>query len=203
MLPALLLLFLFGLPGFVLLGCERGRGGAPWPWPRGLAVMFAFGMALAGLAAIVLDALREYSLEADLAVAVAATTLIGAANRFRFAWPLSGASFVESAGFLVSSVLAASIFLGHPFEMLLGERDATVYTVSGIALAREGSLVLTDHTAERIGEAAMQRFYPAPAPRRAAEPRLFHLPFFRLPLMVKYPGFYYADAERREIISQG
>src|SRR5262249_59776134 len=106
-----------------------------------------------GLGAIVLGAVGGSWLPAELAVVATAATMIGAANRFRFAWPLSRASFVESAGFLVAGLLAVSIFLGHPFEMLLGERDATVYTVSGIALAREGSLVLTDHTAELIGEA--------------------------------------------------
>lgn len=198
MLPALLLLVLFALPGLVLLGCACGRGAVPWPWPRGVVAALAFGVALAGLAAIALGTFGVYSLAAEVATVSAVTVVIAAASGFRFAWPLARASLVESAGFVLVGVLAAVTFLGHPFEMLLGERDATVYTVSGIGLAREGSLVLTDHAAERIGVEAMHRFYPLPEGHREAQGRLV-----RLPLMVKYPGFYFVDSDRRRIVAQG
>lgn len=204
MLAVLLLAALFGLPGLVLLGCARGRGSAPWPWPRGVAVGLAFGVALAGGVAVALGAMRVYSLAAECMAMAAVTAALAAAGRFRLVWPLGRASLVESAGFVIVGALASLIFLGRPFEMLLGERDATVYTVSGIALAREGSLVLRDHTAELIGNEAMGRFYSGPVKaKRADKPKRTRLPRIHLPQLVKYPGFYYVDADRREIIAQG
>jgi hypothetical protein len=199
MLSALLLASLFGLPGLVLLGCARARGSVPWPWPRGVPVALAFGLALAGVAAIALGALGVYSLAAECVAVAAITAALVAAGGFRFAWPLGRAPLVESAGFVMVGAIASLVFLGHPFEMLLGERDATVYTVSGIGLAREGSLVLRDHTAERIGAEAMGRFYPpySKRPRKPKRKRMF------LPQVVKYPGFYYVDEGRSQIIAQG
>jgi hypothetical protein len=198
MLSALALVLLFGGPGIVLLGCARARGAAPWPWPRGVAVALAFGVALAALTATACGAFRVYSLAAECAAVAGSTLAIAAVSGFRFAWPLARASLAESGGFVVVA-LASIVMLGHPFEMLLGERDATVYTVSGIGLAREGSLVLRDHTADLIGADAMRRFYPVPTDARRAPDAGLR----RLPLMVKYPGFYYVDRDRREIVAQG
>ena len=198
MLSALVLVLLFGAPGLVLFGCARALGAVPWPWPRGVAVGVAVSVALAALTATALGAFRVYSLPAECAAVAGSTLVLAAASGFRFAWPLARASFAESCGFVVVVALASIVILGRPFEMLLGERDATVYTVSGIGLAREGSLVLRDHTADLIGGDAMRRFYPVSgrADHAAAGLR-------RLPQKVKYPGFYYVDADRREIIAQG
>jgi hypothetical protein len=198
MLSALALVLLFGAPGLVVLGCARARGAVPWPWPRGVAVGLGFGVALATLTATVLGALRVYSLAAECAAVASSTLVLAAVGGFRLAWPLARASLAESGGFVVAVGLASSVILGHPFEMLLGERDATVYTVSGIGLAREGSLVLRDHAADVIGVDGMRRLYPASGGVRDSAPGLL-----RLPQMVKYPGFYYVDADRREIIGQG
>src|SRR2546423_11879045 len=148
MLSGLLLALLFGSPGIVVLGCARGRGAGAWPWPRGIAVGLAFGVVLAAAVAIVLGAFGAYSFAGEFIGVAAATLIVAGASGFRFAWPLASASIAESVGFVVVGVLAAVVFLGRPFEMLLGERDATVYTVSGIGLARQGSLVLHDRTAD-------------------------------------------------------
>jgi hypothetical protein len=198
MLSALALALLFGTPGLVLLGCARARGAAAWPWPRGIAVGLAFGVALAALTATALGALRVYSFAAECAVVASSTLVVAAACGFRFAWPLTRVPLAESCGFVVVVALASGVILGHPFEMLLGERDATVYTVSGIGLAREGSLVLHDHTADVIGADAMRHFYPGSGGSGKAAQRLL-----RMPQVVKYPGFYYVDADRREIVAQG
>jgi hypothetical protein len=197
MLSALALVVLFGAPGLVLLGCARGRGASPWPWPRGVAVGISFGVAMVTLTATVLGAFRVYSFPAECAAVAGATLLLAAANGLRFAWPLSRAPFAESGGFIAVVALASTVMLGHPFEMLLGERDATVYTVSGIGLARGGSLVLRDRAADLVGADAMRLFYPLSG---RAEPAAG---LRRMPQKVKYPGFYYVDSDRREIIAQG
>lgn len=203
MLHALLLAALFGLPGVVVLGCARGRGCAPWPWPRGVAVGLAFGVALSAMVAVALGAFGVYSLAVECAAVAAATALLAAACGLRFAWPLGAASPVEGAGFVIVGALAAAVFLGRPFEMLLGERDATVYTVSGIALAREGSLVLRDHAAERIGAEAAERFYQRKHAKYLHNKQWALPSNTYLPQLVKYPGFYYVDERLHEIIAQG
>lgn len=196
-LSAVLLVALFGGPSLALLATAVGNGAARWPWPRGLVVVFALGMAMAGTTAIALGACGIFSLAGETAAMSALTAAILALGRSRMAWPFSRASATEVAGFVLVAALAAATLLGRPFEMLLGERDATVYTVSGIGLARQGSIVLRDHTADRIGPEAMRRFYPGPREEN-------HRPSWTyLPQFVKYLGFYYVDADRRTIIAQG
>jgi hypothetical protein len=195
MLSALLLALLFGSPGIVLSGCACGRGAAKWPWPRGVAVGLAFGVVLAAAVATVLGAFGMYSLAAEFVGIAAVTLLVAAASGFRFAWPLAPASIAESVGFVVVVVLASVVFLGRPFEMLVGERDATVYTVSGVGLARQGSLVLHDRTADIIGSDAMRQFYPVYPGQRDS---VLHTAQF-----VKYPGFYYVDTARSLVLPQG
>jgi hypothetical protein len=150
------------------------------------------------MVALALGALGIYSLGAELAAVGVATALLAAISRFRFAWPFAKASRLETAGFVLVVGAAALAFLGHPFEMLLGERDATVYTVSGIGLAREGSLVLHDHAVNKIDVEAMRRFYPSAGRAEESQSSFLHLP-----RCVKYPGFYFVDRDRREIIAQG
>jgi len=67
-----------------------------------------------------------------------------------------------------------------------------VYTVAGIGLARQGSFVLHDEAADRIGAEGMHRLYGE------AEPG-----WLRAAACVKYPGFYYVDIARGSIVAQG
>jgi hypothetical protein len=195
MLSALLLAALFLLPGLSVLAIAAGNGAAPWPWPTALTLGAALGTAIAAVMAIALGAFSVYSLGVECAALSLLTVGVLGLGRFRIASPFGRASVIETAGSLAVGALACFTFLGHPFEMLLGERDATVYTVSGIGLARQGSLVLEDRTAERIGTDAMRRFYPLRAGQHDSWPRVAQF--------VKYPGFYYVDADRRQIIAQG
>jgi hypothetical protein len=196
MIGALLLVVLFAGPSLAALATAVGNGAQRWPWPRGLAIVFAFGMAMAALVAVGLGACGVFSLAAEFVAMGVVTAAMLALGRFRLAWPLTRASRMEAAGMLIVCALASATMLGRPFEMLLGERDATVYTVSGIALARQGSIVLTDRTADHIGSEAMRRFYEGG--EEGADSHWLHLPRY-----VKYPGFYYVDAERRTLIAQG
>ena len=196
MIGALLLVALFGGPSLALFAVAVGNGAQRWPWPRGLVIVFALGAAMAAVAAVALGACGVFSFAGlHVATSVLAGSIL-ALGRFRVAWPFTRASRMESAGVLLVGMLASATQLGRPFEMLLGERDATVYTVSGIGLARQGSIVLTDRTADLIGSEAMRRFYPGRG--EGSSPG-----WIRLPQLVKYPGFYYLDAERRSIIAQG
>jgi len=192
---ALLLAFLFSLPGLTLLATAAARGAVRWPWPRGVAIVLALGVTIAGLVAVALGIAASFSLLHETLAVGALSAAVAACGRWRFAWPFRGASGIESAGFLAVATLALALFVGRPFEMLLGERDATVYTLSGIGLARQGSLVLVDRAAERIGDEAARRFYPL-------QPRQ-HDTIRYLPQHVKYPGFYYVDTARRHLIGQG
>ncbi len=199
MIGALLLVVLFGGPSLAALAAAVGNGAQRWPWPRGLVISFALGVAIAAIVAVALGAIGAFSLAAEF---VAMGLLAGATialGRLRLAWPFTRASRTESAGALIVCLLASATMLGRPFEMLLGERDATVYMVSGIGLARQGSIVLTDRTADRIGPEAMRRFYSRDKSKEVETPRWW----FHLPQFVKYPGFYYVDADRRAIIAQG
>jgi len=196
MIGTALLVALFGVPSLALLAVAVGNGAPRWPWPRGLVIVFALGAAMAAIVAIGLGAFGVFGLSAEFVALGALTGLTLALGRFRVAWPFSRASVMESVGVLVVGALASATLLGRPFEMLLGERDATVYMVSGIGLARQGSILLTDRTADRIGPEAMRRFYGAE--KETTKQHWIHLPRF-----VKYPGFYYVDAERRTIIAQG
>lgn len=189
------LALLFVPPGFLVLAAARARGAVPWPWPVGTAVAVAFGLALAAVVSVGLGAAGCYSLRACGAVVAAVSIASLAVARFRPRWPLARAPLLESSGFVLVVTLATGLFLGRPFEMLLGERDAAVYTVSGIGLARGGSLWLRDHTADRIGPEAMRRFYPLP---QRYDPASSSIPQY-----VKYPGFYFVDADRRWIVPQG
>ncbi len=198
MIGAMLLVALFAAPSLAALATAVGNGAERWPWPRGLVIVLALGAAMAAIVAIALGTCGVFSLAAELVAMGVLTGSILALGRFRLAWPLTRASRTESAGLLIVGVLASAAMLGRPFEMLLGERDATVYMVSGIGLARQGSIVLADRTADRIGPEAMRRFYGRDKAKEVDKPRWFHLPQF-----VKYPGFYYVDAERRAIIAQG
>jgi 4-amino-4-deoxy-L-arabinose transferase-like glycosyltransferase len=195
MLAALLVAAVFGLPGLAVLAAARARGARSWPWPRGLAVSLAVGVTVAAIAAIVLGAVGVYSFGSECAALAALVAGCIVAAERRLAWPLARATRVESVGVVIVAALAASLFVGRPSEMLLGERDATVYTVSGIGLARQGSLVLRDLAADRIGTEAMRRFYPGGTGG--------HDTWLLWPQFVKYPGFYYADADRRLIVTQG
>ncbi|MGH7819870.1 MAG: hypothetical protein ACREQ9_08865, partial [Candidatus Binatia bacterium] len=92
------------------------------------------------------------------------------------------------------AVLAAITFLGRPFEMLVGGRDATTYLVGAIGLARQGSLVLEDRAARAMGPEVMKRIH-GPARRPAG---------WGFDVQgVKYQGFFYVDPERSRVIAQG
>jgi hypothetical protein len=196
MIGAALLVALFTGPSLATLATAVGNGAERWPWPRGLVIVLALGTAMAALVAVGLGACGVFSLAAEFVAMGGITAAMLALGRFRLAWPFTRASRKEAAGMLIVCVLASATMLGRPFEMLLGERDATVYTVSGIALARQGSIVLTDRTADRIGSEAMRRLYEGR--KESADSHWLHLPRY-----VKYPGFYYVDAERRTMVAQG
>jgi len=183
---------LFGIPGLALLATARANGADAWPWPRGIAVAAAAGVLIAGLSSVALGVVGIFG-PLTAAAATAAVTLGALAiGKFRLAWPFSRASAVEAAGFLAVAVLACSTFLGRPFEMLIGGRDATVYLIGGVALAHQGSFVLSDRAQPFIGADNMAEFYPASDVHRSR--------FFRPSVFVKYPGFYFVDPQRGEMI---
>ncbi len=181
MIGTALLVALFGVPSLAVLAVAVGNGAPRWPWPRGLVIVFALGMAMAALVAIELGACGVFSLPAEFSAVGALTVSIFLLGRLRVAWPFSRGTAMESVGVLVVAALASATLLGRPFEMLLGERDATVYMVSGIGLARQGSVVLRDLAADQLGSEVTGRFDGG----------------------AKYPGFYYASVDRRTIIAQG
>ena len=195
MLAALLLLALFGIPGLALLATARGNGAAAWPWTRGVAVAAAVGVLVAGLSGVALGVLGIFGPLASAATVTAVTLGVVLVGRFRLAWPFTRSSAVEAAGFVAVAALACAVFLGRPFEMLIGGRDATVYLVGGIGLAQQGSFVLHDRAQPFIGADHMVQFYPTPDVQRSR--------LVRSTVFVKYPGFYFVDPRRGEIIAQG
>lgn len=186
---------LFGIPGLALLATARANGASAWPWPRGVAVALAIGALVAGLCTIGLGLLGIFGPLTIAAAVAAITTVMILAGRLRLAWPFARSSALEAAGFVAVGALAGAIFLGRPFEMLIGGRDATVYLVTGVALARQGSLILHDRAQPFVGPDEMARFYPT----QAAPPSRF----IRPSVFVKYPGFYFVDPRRGEMIAQG
>jgi hypothetical protein len=195
MLCALVLAFLFGIPGLALLATARANGAATWPWPRGLVVAATIGVVVAGLSGVALGVLGFFG-PLNAAVLTTTVTVAGLAiGRFRLAWPFSHSSAVEAMGLVAVAVLACAMFVGRPFEMLIGGRDATVYLVGGIALAHQGSFVLADRAQPFVGAENMKQFYPVRDVDRSR--------FVRRSVFVKYPGFYFVDPRRGEIIAQG
>ena len=189
------LVALFGIPGLALLAVARGNGAPSWPWPRGVALTAASGVLIAGTCGIALGVAGVFGAKSAAAAVAAATLALLAAGRFRVAWPFAPAEWIEAVGFVVAVGLACAMFVGRPFEMLIGGRDATVYLIGGVALAQGGSFVIHDRGQPFIGAENMTKFYPVRAAERSR--------FIRPSVFVKYPGFYFVDPQRGELIAQG
>jgi hypothetical protein len=195
MLWAPVLVALFGVSGFVSLATARGNGAPPWPWPRGVALASACGVLIVGLCGVALGVAGWFGPRSAAAATAIATVAVLGAGRFRVAWPFARATPVEAAGFVAVGALACAMFVGRPFEMLIGGRDATVYLVGGVALAQGGSFIIHDRGRQFIGAENMTKFYPAPPTPRSR--------FIRPSVFVKYPGFYFVDPQKGELIAQG
>jgi hypothetical protein len=83
------LVALFGVPSLAVLAVAVGNGAPRWPWPRGLVIVFALGMAMAALVAIGLGACGVFSLPAEFSAVGALTVSIFLLGRLRVAWPFS------------------------------------------------------------------------------------------------------------------
>jgi 4-amino-4-deoxy-L-arabinose transferase-like glycosyltransferase len=191
-------IFAFGglllLPGLAWLGVRSGDGSPGRPWPEALVLALTVGLTVDALLAVVLALLGAFGASTEAAAVLGASLVILAAGRFRLGWTVEAVPMGQAVAFLLLAALSAVLFLGRPFEMLLGGRDATVYLISGVAMSRQGSLILTDSAAEKIGRETQRLLYPSRA-RRQLVPQLFEAG--------KYEGFYYLDSEKGRLVAQG
>lgn len=182
------------LPGLAWLGVSGANGSPRRPWPEALVLALTVGLTVDALLAVMLGLFGSFRTSTEAAAVLCASVAILAAGRFRIEWPVEAVPMARVVAFLLLAVLSAALFLGRPFEMLLGGRDATVYLISGVAMSRQGSLILTDAAAEKVG-AETQRLLYASRVRRQLIPPLFEAG--------KYQGFYYLDREKGTMVAQG
>jgi hypothetical protein len=128
-----------GVPSLALLAVAVGNGAPRWPWPRGLVIVFA--SAWRWRRSWRLTRRPRRSALAEFSAVGALTVSIFLLGRLRVAWPFSAARRWNRLACWWSP-RSPRQRCSADCSRCCSERDATVYMVSGIGLARQGSVVL-------------------------------------------------------------